>query len=119
VCAELAKAGHPCPLNAGAQTIVASLATGSAPSGTFNVQATAKTSDGKQIMCTNFHFQINGNNQVSAAAASLCFAMRYIFFRPYSHFLLDCGLHPRSGLAAARPGSRQSPNRVSPSLAVF
>jgi len=70
VCTELAKTGHPCPLNAGPQTIVASLATGGAPSGTFNVQATAKTSDGKQIMCTQFHFEINSNNQIVASTPS-------------------------------------------------
>jgi len=67
VCAELQKAGHPCPLNAGPQTIVASLDTGSAPTGTFSVQATAKTSDGKQIMCTQFKFQINSANEIVAS----------------------------------------------------
>jgi hypothetical protein len=64
VCAELQKAGHPCPLNAGPQTIVASLSTSGAPTGTFNVQATAKTSDGQQLLCAQFKFTINSMNQV-------------------------------------------------------
>jgi hypothetical protein len=64
VCAELQKAGHPCPLKSGPQTIVTSLSTSAAPSGTFSVRATAKTSDGKQIMCTNFKFQIDSNQRV-------------------------------------------------------
>lgn len=69
VCAELSKAGHPCPLNAGPQTIVASLSTADAPTGTFSVQATAKTSDGKQIMCTQFKFSINSLDQIVAATS--------------------------------------------------
>jgi hypothetical protein len=96
VCAELAKAGHPCPLNAGPQTIVASLATSGAPSGTFSVQATAKTSDGKQIMCTDFKFQINSNNQVSSALA----CVSVLFDRTHSLYLQIVASSPIAAAAA-------------------
>jgi hypothetical protein len=109
VCAELQKAGHPCPLNAGPQTIVASLDTGSAPTGTFSVQATAKTSDGKQIMCTQFKFQINSANEVRVTPCTMRLPILIppqivaSTEEPATELALGAGGHPLECAPAAQP----------------